>query len=231
MESAMRRGIKTAWVMMIAVLGLVAAGGPEARAASVRLKGTITPLPGGSPFLYAFDLFLTNGSIQPGPPSDPTRFTVGLAPHGLVGVTTLSGHQEPPLTGNPDEVWIVPAGGIVTSNTGNPAPYDKQSSVQWVYFAGPTITWSGTDILLGHFTIQTTSSFPDDAPPVTPGVTPIDWSYSLFDPNGDSKGGGTITLAGVVPEPASVILMLVGAGALPLVLHRRRTGRGASRAE
>ncbi len=166
----------------IALLGVMVAGGRPARAGTVSLKGSIVPLPGGSPFLYEFDLYLTGGSIQPGISTSPTEFTVGIAPHGLVGVTGLSGTQQPPVSGNPSEVWIVPSGGIVTTSTGNPPPYDKASSVEWVYYTGPTITWSGTDILLGLFTVQTTSSFPDNAPPVTPGVTPIDWSYSLYNP-------------------------------------------------
>jgi hypothetical protein len=217
--------IKGAWIAAgIAVLGAMIAGGSDAGAGTLSLSGSIVPLPGGSPFLYEFDLFLTGGTIVPDT-AGRTEFTVGLAPHGLVGVTGQSGHQEPPLTGFSPEVWIVPSGGIVTTTTGNPPPYDQASSVQWQYFSGPTITWAGSDILLGLFTVQTTSSFPDNAPPVTPGITPIDWSYSVLNPDGSTTtGGGTITLAGV-PEPSSVILLLVGSTALPLVFFRRRRRR------
>ncbi|MFI5454746.1 MAG: PEP-CTERM sorting domain-containing protein [Isosphaerales bacterium] len=218
----MTRGTNGSWLLAgLAILGVVFAGGSEARAGSIKITGSIVPLPGHSPFLYTFSVLLTGGTIQPGTTADPTQFTVS----GLVGVTGLSEHQEPPLTGNPLEVWNVPTGGIATSSTGNPPPFDEESSVMWQYSTGPTITYGGTPISLGTFTVQTTGDFPDNNPPVTPGVTLIDYFYSLYNPTGESPtGSGSITLSSV-PEPSSVILLLVGAGVLPLLVRLGRCSR------
>ena len=144
------------------------------------LKDTLRPLPGGSPFLYQFELDLVNlteGSITNGVNADDRKSpyrTGGLVTNGLVGVTGQSGTQQPPTTGaTPDRVWFVPNGGIVTTNTGNPAPYNQESSVTWSFAEGAAYSQVGE---VGLFTVETTGDFPDNMPPVTPGVTIIDFS-------------------------------------------------------
>ncbi len=211
--------------------------------ATISVTGHIILLPGGSPFLYQFDLYLTGGTISPSSGSNLTEFTVS----GLVGVSVggfipadappgtppnpQSGTTEPPGNGTAtSELWYVPAGGIVTTNTGNPAPYDYASSVTWDYLIGPTITYSSTDPannFLGSFTVQTIASFPDNMPPVTPGVTPIGVSYSI---DGSPGTPTTITLLGAVPEPSSMLLLLVGGAVLPFMNRRRRRLRSRSAA-
>src|SRR5262249_4024041 len=114
----MKARIKSAWLALsLAVLGVTLFAGNEAHAGGIGLKGFLTPLPGGSPFLYEYDAYLTGGSIAAG-----STITIS----DMVGVTTQSGTQQPPTTGGPsDEIWIVPSGGIVTGSTGRPVPYDK----------------------------------------------------------------------------------------------------------
>src|SRR5262249_15242683 len=119
-------------------------------------------------------------------------------------------------TGNSPEVWAVSANGILTTSTGNPPPYDQQSTVTWQYVSGPTFTFGGTPIFLGDFKIQTTADFPDDAPPVTPFVTPIYYFFAFQEPGGvTSTGGGSIPLSSV-PEPASFVILVLGGLAIPL---------------
>lgn len=217
----MIRGIQRSWFLAgLFAFGVMLVGVGQARASSIGIKGTINPLPGGSPFLYEFDVYLTGGSIATG-----STITIGTAPGGLVGVTTQSGTEEPSYTGNPfapqDYYWVVPTGGIDTTSTGKPAPYDQESSVTWKYLEGPSVTYNGTNIFLGTFTVETAKSFPDNAPPVTPGVTVIDFNYSLVPAGGGpaDTGGGSLTLSSI-PEPSSVILIVIGAGALPLLLRK-----------
>jgi hypothetical protein len=66
---------------------------------------------------------------------------------------------------------------------------------------------------------------------VTPGVTPISYNYSLVQSEGGPPvtGGGVITLS-LVPEPSSVILLLIGGGILPLLLRSRGRSRASQAA-
>lgn len=87
--------MKGIWILAgLAVMAAMSAGGVVAQAGSVGVIGHITPLPGGSPFLYEFELELDSGTIAPG-----TTLTVGTPPHGIIGVNMLSGTQQPPTTG------------------------------------------------------------------------------------------------------------------------------------
>ena len=125
-----------------------------------------------------------------------------------MGVTGQSGTQQPPLTGGyPNKYWVVPPGGIITSNTGNPPPFNQESSVEWSFHDGPNYT-SG---LVGLFTVETTSDFPDNMPPVIPCVTEINYVFKFADGTIDS---GFITLS--IPEPSSAILLMIGMAAVPL---------------
>ena len=203
------------WILAgVAVVTAMAVGGGLAQASSIGLKGHITPLPGGSPFLYSFELDLNNlseGEITPGATLTvgiPTLMPNGMLSSGLVGVTGQSGTQEPPLTGgNPNDYWVVPAGGIVTTNTGNPPPFNQESSVEWSFHDGPNYTLG----LVGLFTVETTSDFPDNMPPVIPYVTEINYVFKFADGTVDS---GFITLS--TPEPSSAILLMIGVAAVPL---------------
>ena len=190
----------------LALIAVISAGRGEAQAGTIGLMGHITPLPGGSPFLYSFELDLndlTDGPITNGSTltvGTPTVMPDGQTSSGLVGVTGASGTQEPPLTGgSPNEIWYVPAGGIITTPTGKPSPYNEQSSVEWQFLQGPSYTPG----VVGVFTVETTSDFPDNMPPIIPNVTEINYLFTFS--NGKTESG-FITLS-LVPEPSSVILL------------------------
>ena len=125
----------------------------------------------------------------------------------LLGPRAHSNHRRPGAL--PTNSGYVPAGGIITTPTGNPAPYNEQSSVEWQFLEGPSYT-AGE---VGVFTVETTSDFPDNMPPIIPNVTEINYLFTFS--NGKTESG-FITLS-LVPEPSSVILLLMGAGAVPLV--------------
>lgn len=61
------------------------------------------------------------------------------------------------------------------------------------------------------FTVETTSDFPDNMPPVIPYVTEINYVFKFADGTVDS---GFITLS--IPEPSSAILLMIGVAAVPL---------------
>jgi hypothetical protein len=216
------------WVLSgLAVIAVMYTEGSSSQAGSIGVKGHITPLPGGSPFLYEFELDLVN--LSEGPITTGAMLTIGTPPSspggvvtdGLVGVNGLSGTQQPPSTGgDPTKFWILPPGGIVTSNTGQPPPFNQESSVTWTYLLGANYSQVGK---IGLFTVETASDFPDNMPPVTPGVTPISYKFTFADGTVDS---GTITLS-LIPEPSSVIMLLVGIAALPLALRCSGSSRSA----
>ncbi len=98
--------------------------------------------------------------------------------------------------------------------------YNYQSNVTWEYLLGPTINYTNpgpNGVFLGEFTVVTSWSYAaGQPPPLAPG-TIIDYSYTI----GGTSGTGTIVLQGV-PEPSSVVLMLLGGAFLPLAASYRR---------
>jgi hypothetical protein len=237
----MRPRIKGAWIAAgIAVLGAMAAGGLETQAGTVTLKGGIQEGSGSTgdpPYTYYFDLYLTGGSIAPDGGSLTCYFTV----NGLVGASgigydpsqigTPSTPSEPPYTATPGSVesteyWITPNGGVATSPSPIPPGfmangYNYESNVTWEYLLGPTIPYSNpgpNGVFLGLFTVNTSWSYgKGQPPPLAPGSI-LTYSYDI---NG-TTGTGLLVLQGV-PEPSSMVLMLLGAAAVPpaVALHRR----------
>ncbi len=209
----MRPRIKGAWIMAgIAVLGAMVAGG-EARAGSrgITIGGGFKPTTGDPPYDYVFTVELDPGfEIQPptSPPYDDFQVL------GLVGVTSASLHSEPGSF--PSVTWFA-----------QPAT----DNITWTFNGNTSIPnnnppGSNIEVPLGTFTVETTQNFPN-GPPVLPG-TVIDYNFTVF----DLSTGTTITgsnsfkiVALGVPEPSSVVLLMVGAAALPAIAVGRRRRR------
>lgn len=239
----MRRVIRSVWFATgLAALGAMMAGGPEAQAGGVVVvTGGITQGSGsgGDPtYTYTFDLYLTGGSISPDGAAMTSTFTVndligvsGLDFTGYIG--TPSAPSQPPTTATPGspqamETWTVPSGGVVTTEL-SPGPgytpngYNYEGTVTWDYVAGPTINYSGTQIFLGAFTVNTSWNYGASQPPPMGGGSTVIYDYNI----GGTTGSGSLILAGV-PEPSSFVLLLIGGAALPMAAAYRRR-RPASR--
>ena len=223
----MMRRTRATWVLAgLTALLAMTFGASQAPASSVGLKGGITPGTGDPPYVYEFALYLTSGSIAPGD-SFTVDALVGVSKPGYI-TSAGSPTTQPPSngTGYSNEYWNVPAGGIVTTPgtaPTNPTGYDYSSNVTWNYTAGPTFTYTNTPIFLGLFTVETTTDY-TGSPPATIGVTTIDYSYTL---GGVTGHGTTPPLVGAlsVPEPSSLVLLLIGLGAFPLAWLRTRSRR------
>ncbi len=248
----MRRFQDACFIAGLAVLGAVIVQAYDAQSgamagsvhSSIGISGGVISGGGGGgsdpPYDYVFDVYLTSGSISPTATNSLSNFTID----GLVGVASYSFAQANPATGMNSQgsttsqpptsqpanlTWVVPSGGIATSfispSTGPPTGTNFESSVTWNYLAGPTtITWSGTNILLGVFTIETAwGSYAANTPPVKIGST-LNYSYNIDGVTGKSGNTGSPPIVvQSLPEPSSVVLMLAGGAILPLTsLYRRR---------
>ena len=198
---------KKNWLgVAIAVLGITLAGGMEACASGIVIKIGQQPGGGDPPYDYIIQVYLDPGyGVDYG-----NSFTV----ENLVGVTSSSFTQEP----NNVPAGISWSPELTQTNTA----YPYASDVQW-YFTGTTPynnTGSG-DLYLGQFAVETTVSF--TSPPY-PNGTLINYDWSIVDNNGNpSTGSGQAPIVTLgVPEPTSALLLLCGAGILPLLALRRR---------
>jgi hypothetical protein len=232
----MSRRIRGASVLaVLAALGAMLASGPQAQAATI--KGiTINPggfLPGGGdpPYDYIFQVYL-----DPSFTVETTNFfkieghnhqgMVGLTPKdfpnpGDVGSTT----SEP---NNPPSVIWVPS---ISAPTNTTFPY--AADVTWSFFgntpiSNPNPPTSNIEVYLGEFVVVTAVNF-TKGPPI-PAGTIIDYSFTVTDSTGHPASGvGTFPLINLgVPEPSSAILLLAGACAVALFLHRARRRRNTA---
>jgi hypothetical protein len=195
---------------------------------SITISGGIVQGPGDPPYIYEMDAYLVNASMSyPGTGPATTFFTV----HGLTGVTPAGfplGSDTGSLTTHSDS----PPGALWTPRielTSSASPYE--SDVSWSYVGHSTLSTS-TMLLLGHFTVETSQSFPAGQPPIPVGSM-ITYTYAIYDSSGaPHTGSGTFILQQGIPEPPSILLLLAGGGALPLAIfgeRRLRTGQAAAR--
>jgi hypothetical protein len=194
----------------LAVLGAMFAGAHEARADSIDISGGQVQGPGDPPYIYQFKVSLHDGTLMSG-----DSFTIS----NLAGVTPA----DFPNAGDPPSKTTEP--GFFHSQTNfrswlpeidlisSAAPYS--SDVSWTLMTSSPISTTGT-LTLGIFTVETTQSF--TAPPITPGNS-VSYSYTI---NGSSTGNSFPIQAGSVPEPSSIVLLLVGGGAVSVLAFRQR---------
>jgi hypothetical protein len=199
--------MRTAWIAAgLVALGAIANGGAAlAGTAGITINpGGIRPGKGDPPWDYVFDVYLDPGFglLAGGPIYDFYQVT------GLVGVASDSLTSEP--NSPPNVIWV---------------PTPATETATWTFFGTQSILNTGTTReFLGSFVVETDQSYP--SPPVAPG-TLIDYNFQVYqiDTGTHIKGSNTFPLILLgVPEPSSVVMLAVGAGAAAgMVLRRRRT--------
>jgi hypothetical protein len=159
------------------------------------LTGGVTQ--GGDPqYTYTIDAFLVNDTIPPFVNGLPTA-TITMGILGLEeGDAYLINYQTylPPAA-----IWL----NTITPNT------------DFLDFFGSSPNTAGTDpVPLFELVIIT----PPNAIGLNPGDR-VDYTWTI---SGQQPGSGFFILGGAVPEPSSILLMAVGAVALPYLEFRRR---------
>jgi hypothetical protein len=178
--------------------------GQTAQAGGIKVVSGTTMQTGDPTYEYLFDVDLLAGST--------------LVNGGLFTVYDLPGLTGGALTSQPSIFWgssvqllgITPSGAVITDD---PTIYN----VTWQWNGAPVVAPDNSDLFLGTFIVGSTTELP--SPPV---------ATVLY--LGTLDGGPPFTFGSVsinsVPEPSSVILLLMGAWALPaVVLHERRRRR------
>jgi len=215
--------MKGTWILAgLGVLTVIAGDGRDAQAAGTKaivITGGYKPATSDPLYDYIFQV-----SLEPtaGPNSLFTgdSFTIGAVPRK--GVST-------PLTPLPGVTLSSPTS-VLSSYSWSPLITEINTSppfssvVTWTYTGASTITATTGPVYLGQFSVETTYDF-QNGPPL-PAGSRIAYSFNF---NGGSFDESSFQLSSL-PEPSSVILLLVGAGTLPLYwLRERRRRRSSSR--
>jgi len=220
----------------LAVLGVMWVGQREAWASlsvgSITIRGGVIQDPGDPPFTYQFEVFVHDAILTQGD---------FIAINGLVGVTptmkvtlgtravTLprSPSTDPGYFNSPTdfEAWTT---SISFATGGSTAPY--RSNVKWTLASAsqPIGSLSDPDYFVGEFTVETTQSFPEGQPPISPGSI-ITYGYTI---NGEAlqttamhTGSFPLELGplSAVPEPSTALFVLwTAGGVLPFLWLRQR---------
>lgn len=214
----MRPRFAGTWISaVLAALGMTMVGG-GAEAGSVvgapsptgiQVTGGVTQ--GGDPqYTYYLDIYLVDDTIPAYESPGPAVATVSAT--GITGISSADTYNYSSPYGSPP-VLI----GSPTIGTG---------TVDIDFFNSASISTTGTALLL-QLTIITPANTPS-------GLNPGDQFTYTFT-IGSLSGGGTVILTDgpppLVPEPSSLVLMLVGGTALPYLglRHRRcRRSRGVA---
>jgi hypothetical protein len=198
----MRRGFAGAWFMAgLALIGAMVVGGREAQAGGVSVKLGVGQ--GGDPsftydayvYLDADSTALANGSLS-------ATFT------GITGITNNSTDTISPLFelySFPDAVWQV----SLSSANGGTITIQELNSTQIGPFSAQTEL----------FEVQIVT--PQNTPA---GLAPGDMVNVSTTLGGSPPVQGSITLFSI-PEPSSMIMMLLGGAMLPFFAIRERTRR------
>lgn len=219
----MRRRINGIWVWAaFFALGAMSALGGDACAKGITI--TIGQMPGGGepPYDYIIQVYLDPGFEV----ASSNSFTV----ENLIGVTPPNF----PNTGDVGSLTIQPENGstvvwspTITQAATPPTPYPYAGNVQWSFYGSPPIMNTGSsELYLGQFVVETTVDF--SSPPYVIGA-PIDYKFTILNASGQAVTGSGVALLGV-PEPSSAILLLIGAGMVPLAVTYRSQRRRLRRA-
>ncbi len=249
MKSRIERTWFSSALAILAVIGVCnreASGAAVNAAKGIVITGSGGPVAGTDPlFTYTFrvyvadDFALTNGDY----------FTFSA----LAGVTA-AGESTPvgdagsfstvssPFNTNTSIAFsyptITPVGYPDSSATYPYSPTDTfTSNVTWTYFGSSPIVGAGPDgTYVGTFSMETYVQLTSILPTVTYSAQSHNYDSSLPDPIGTPYtqgpgGDGPAVEINVVPEPASIVLLVGGAGVLPavLVVQRRRSRLAADR--
>jgi hypothetical protein len=196
----MRRGFAGAWFMAgLALIGAMVLGGREARAGGVSVKLGVGQ--GGDPsFTYDAFVYLDANTTAPASSSLSATFM------GITGITN----------NGTDTVSVV-------------YQYLSFPSATWQVTLTPnTITIQEVNIpAIGPFTSQTLLfEVQIVTPPNTPaGLSPGDMVNVSTTLAGSPAVPGRITLQNIIPEPSSMIMMLLGGAMLPFFAIRERARR------
>lgn len=208
MGSKMRPMNKGAWMMAaFAVLGVALAQGRAEAAGGIVIKTGVVQ--GGDPqFTNYIDIYLQNGTIPAYSAQGPVA-TVTLT--GLTGVSSVDSYQFN------DQYLPSPGESIGTP----PLLSDANGGTASFQFFNTDAISATSQILLVEFVVITP---PDTPQGLKPGDTfHYDWTIGTQ----AGSGSGTVVLGSpsLVPEPSSLVLMLVGGTVVPYFGLRYRRGR------
>lgn len=186
---------------------------------------------GDPPYIYVFDVYVESGtwdSLQ----SNPASY-LQITIDGLVGVSPsgyFSGNSAilPSTTSQPGtysyngEQFLGSIDSPTITSAGPLTGFNYYSDVTWTYAIGsPLTTTSGSPAgYIGQFEVVTSwQDYEAGNPPIPIGST-INYSYNGNSGNGNGQIIVTNGFPGV-PEPSSMILMMMGAIVLPYAAIRR----------
>ena len=206
----------TAWLVGIAALGIILAGGSEARASGIKITGGGIKKFSDPFYFYIVELFL-----------DPQfQFETGdsFTLHRLAGVEYPESTTGAPA-GNPTDPsgpWATTFTNLGTETLPNFSPPTPVPAADLTFINAINVAANGgtSEKYLGQFEVLTGVSLPDL--PVSYFVD-VAWTANLHDLNGNAvTDSGTVVLT-IIPEPTSVILLAAGLS-LPIFWHvlRRR---------
>ncbi len=200
----MRREIKRGWLWAgLALVGVMFAGKHEAHAKGIVITSGGTQKTGDPTYEYLFTVDLLAGSTL----YNGGYFTIydlpALTAGALTSQPSISWGASVQLVGN------TPTGIVVTDN---PNIYN----VTWQWNGSSPLVAGSSDLVLGTFIVGLTTEL--SSPPSKTVVY-----VGSLDGTAGTTNQGTVGI-NAVPEPSSVILLLIGAGALPVyaVCNRRR---------